>query len=204
MGAYKYLEELWKKKQSEVMRFVFRLRTWEYRQQPSIVRLARPTRPDKARRLGYKAKQGFVVFRVKVRSGGRKRPNAKGIVYGKPTNQGINKIKAKRSITTIAEGRIGKHCGNLRVLNSYWIAQDATYKYFEIILVDPSHTTIRNDPRINWICGGVHKHRESRGLTSAGKKHRGLRTKGRVDNKQRPSIRANWKRRNQLSLRRYR
>ena len=204
MGAYKYLEELWKKKQSEVMRFVFRLRTWEYRQQPSIVRLNRPSRPDKARRLGFKAKQGYVVYRVKVRAGGRKRPNAKGIVYGKVVNQGINKIKQKRSIRTIAEGRIGKHCGNLRILNSYWIAQDATYKYFEVILVDPSHKAIRNDPRINWICAGVHKHRESRGLTTAGKKHRGLRTKGRVDNKLRPSIRANWKRRNQLSLRRYR
>jgi large subunit ribosomal protein L15e len=39
------------------MRFVQRVRCWEYRQQPAIVRLTRPTRPDKARRLGYKAKQ---------------------------------------------------------------------------------------------------------------------------------------------------
>ena len=91
MGAYKYLEELWKKKQSEVMRFVFRLRTWEYRQLPNIIKANRPSRPDKARRLGYKAKQGYVIYRIKVRSGGRKRPNAKGIVFGKPVNQGINK-----------------------------------------------------------------------------------------------------------------
>ena len=40
-----------------MMRFVQRVRCWEYRQQPAIVRLTRPTRPDKARRLGYKAKQ---------------------------------------------------------------------------------------------------------------------------------------------------
>jgi len=39
------------------MRFVQRVRCWEYRQQPAIVRLTRPTRPDKARRLGFKAKQ---------------------------------------------------------------------------------------------------------------------------------------------------
>ena len=45
---------------------------------------------------------------------------------------------------------MGRRCGNLRVLNSYWVNQDATYKYFEVILVDPHHTTIRNDPRINW------------------------------------------------------
>src|SRR5438105_2412672 len=58
MGAYKYLEELWKKKQSDVMRFLLRVRCWEYRQLPAIHRASRPTRPDKARRLGYKAKQG--------------------------------------------------------------------------------------------------------------------------------------------------
>ena len=31
MGAYKYLEELWKKKQCDVLRFLLRVRTWEYR-----------------------------------------------------------------------------------------------------------------------------------------------------------------------------
>jgi ribosomal protein L15E len=39
------------------------------------------------------------------------------------------------------------------------------------------------DPRINWIVDPVHKHRELRGLTSAGKKFRGLRHKGHATNK---------------------
>jgi len=69
-----YVEELWRKKQSDVLRFLLRVRCWEYRQLPGIVRLSRPSRPDKARRLGFKAKQGFVVYRVRVRRGGRKRP----------------------------------------------------------------------------------------------------------------------------------
>ena len=56
----------------------------------------------------------------------------------------------ERSLRSKAEERVGRRCGNLRVLNSYWVNQDATYKYFEVILVDPQHTTIRNDPRINW------------------------------------------------------
>jgi hypothetical protein len=30
-GAYKYLEELWRKKQSDVLRFLLRVRVWEYR-----------------------------------------------------------------------------------------------------------------------------------------------------------------------------
>ncbi|KAI4357502.1 hypothetical protein L6164_001445 [Bauhinia variegata] len=48
---------VWRKKQSGVLRFLQRVRCWECRQQPSTVRLTRPTRPGKARRLGYKAKQ---------------------------------------------------------------------------------------------------------------------------------------------------
>merc|ERR1712166_1118068 len=149
-----------------------------YRQLPAIHRASRPTRPDKARRLGYKAKQGFVIYRVRIRRGGRKRPNPKGIVYGKPCNQGVKHLKFQRSLRSVAEERAGKRAGNLRVLNSYWVNQDATYKYFEVILVDPSHTTIRNDPRINWIVAPVMKHRELRGLTSAGKHNRSLKGKG--------------------------
>lgn len=60
-----------------MLRFLLRVRCWEYRQLPSIVRLNKPSRPDKARRMGYKAKQGFVVYRVRVRRGGRKRPVSK-------------------------------------------------------------------------------------------------------------------------------
>ncbi|CAL9764855.1 unnamed protein product [Musa acuminata subsp. burmannicoides] len=204
MGAYKYVSELWRKKQSDVMRFLQRVRCWEYRQLPSIVRVTRPTRPDKARRLGYKAKQGFVIYRVRVRRGGRKRPVPKGIVYGKPKHQGITQLKFQRNKKSVAEERAGRKLGGLRVLNSYWVNEDSTYKYYEIILIDPAHSAIRNDPRINWICKGVHKHRELRGLTSAGKKYRGLRGKGHLHHKARPSRRATWKRNQTLSLRRYR
>merc|ERR1712238_525596 len=88
---------------------------------------------------------------------------------------------------------------NLRVLNSYWINQDATMKYYEIILVDPSHTKIRNDPRVNWICNPVHKHRECRGLSSAGRKSRGLRKSGhRANGIKGGSYRAAWLKRNSI------
>ncbi|KAL2962358.1 hypothetical protein AAZX31_17G138600 [Glycine max] len=186
------------------MRFLQRVRCWEYRQQPSIVRLTRSTRPDKARRLGFKAKQGYVIYRVRVRRGGRKRPVPKGIVYGKPTNQGVTQLKFQRSKRSVAEERAGRKLGGLRVLNSYWVNEDSTYKYFEVILVDVAHTAVRNDPRINWLCNPVHKHRELRGLTSAGKSNRGLRGRGHLYHKNRPSRRATWKRNNTLSLRRYR
>merc|ERR1712205_273670 len=143
MGAYKYLRELWNRKQSDVMRFLLRVRAWELRQLPTVHRASRPTRPDKARRMGYKAKQGYVIYRTRVRRGGRKKPLAKGINYGKPTNEGIKHIKWRRSLRSKAEERVGRRCGNLRCLNSYWVGQDSTYKYYEVILIDPSHKAIR-------------------------------------------------------------
>lgn len=103
MGAYKYLEELFKKKQSDLLRFLLRVRCWQYRQLNTIHRATRPMRPDKARRLGYKAKQGYVVYRVRVRRGGRKRPVSKGATYGKPANQGVNQLKFQRSLRSVAE-----------------------------------------------------------------------------------------------------
>jgi large subunit ribosomal protein L15e len=205
MGAYKYLEEIWRKKQSDVLRFLLRVRAWEYRQGKRCQKVNKPTRTDKAHKLGYKAKQGYVIYRVAVRRGGRKRPNHKGVVYGKPKNHGINQIKFVRNLRSVAEERAGRACMNLRVLNSYWVNQDATFKYYEVILVDPNHVAIRNDPRINWIVNPVHKHRERRGLTSAGRKHRGLRVKGhRANNTIGGSQYAQWKRNNNKSMRRYR
>lgn len=204
MGAYKYVEELYKRKQCDLLRFLLRLRAWQLRQLSAVHRASRPARPDKARRLGYKAKQGYVVYRARVRRGNRKRPVRKGIQYGKPTNQGVTQLKFQRSLQSVAEERVGRKCGGLRVLNSYWVCQDATFKYYEVILIDPFHKAIRRDPRINWICKPVHKHRELRALTSAGRKNRGL-GKGHKYNKSiGGSRRASWKRRNIINLRRFR
>ena len=205
MGAYKYLEEIWRKKQSDLMRFVMRVRTWEYRQLGVIHKAQRPTRPDKARKLGYKRKQGFVIYRVRVRRGGRKRPVQKGCVYGKPRNSGrLSKIKKPRTHKSIGEERVGRKCTNLRVLSSYWVGQDASFKFYEVILVDPAHKAVRRDPRINWIVSSKHAHRERRGLTTTGRKARGMLQRGHKANKLRPSIRGSWKRRNTQKFWRYR
>ena len=115
VGAYKYVEELYKKKQSDVLRFILRIRCWEYRQLDVVHRASRPSRPDKARRLGYKAKQGFVIYRIRVRRGGRKRQVRKGAVCGKPAGHGVNKLKPARNLQSVAEERVGRRCPNLRV-----------------------------------------------------------------------------------------
>ncbi|WFD34128.1 60S ribosomal protein L15A [Malassezia cuniculi] len=203
MGAYKYLEELYKKKQSDVLRFLLRVRCWEYRQLNVIHRASRPSRPDKARRLGYKAKQGYVIYRVRVRRGNRKKHASKGATYGKPVRQGVNHLKPNRSLRVLAEERVGRKAANLRVLNSYWVNQDGVYKYFEVICVDPNHKAIRRDARINWIAEPVHKHRESRGLTAAGKKSRGI-AKGHRFNNTSGGKYATYRKHNTLQLRRYR
>lgn len=46
---------------------------------------------------------GFIIYRVRVRRGGRKRPAPKGQVYGKPKSVGINQLKNQRSLQAIAE-----------------------------------------------------------------------------------------------------
>ncbi|XP_014361353.2 60S ribosomal protein L15 [Papilio machaon] len=204
MGAYRYIQELYRKKLSDVMHFLLRVRVWQYRQLTRMHRAPRPTRPDKARRLGYRAKQGYVIFRIRVRRGGRKRPVAKGATYGKPKSHGVNQLKPTRNLQSIAEERVGRRCGGLRVLNSYWVAQDSSYKYYEVILVDPSHKAIRRDPKINWIVNAVHKHREMRGLTSAGRSSRGLGKGHRFSQTKGGSRKATWIRRNTLQLHRKR
>ena len=80
------MTELGKKKQCDTNRFIKRIRSWNYRQLPRVHRVPRSTRPDKARMLGYKKMPGMLIYRVRIRRGGRKRPNPKGIVYGKPAN----------------------------------------------------------------------------------------------------------------------
>ena len=204
MGAYKYINALNRKKQSDVHRYLNRLRCWELRHLPRIHRVSKPTNPERARRLGFKAKQGYVIYSVRIRRGCRKVSTRKGIVNRTPKCAGIHQIKRARSLQAIAEERVGRHCKALRVLNSYFIGQDAIFRFFEVILVDPFHHGIRNDPKINWICNGKQARRECRGLTSAGKKFRSLTGKGLRNNKARPSNHANLKRRNQVELKRYR
>ena len=186
------------------MRFLLRVRCWQFRQESAIHKCSGSSRPEKARRLGFKAKQGFVIYRIRIRRGGRKRPVPKGNTSGKPKNEGINQLKNQRSIQAVAEERVGRLNQALRVLNSYWVGQDSTYKYYEVIMVDPFHKAIRRDAKINWICKPVMKHREMRGLTSASKKSRGLGHGHRFCKTQGGSRRVNWLKRNTQQMRRFR
>ena len=204
MGAYSYLRTLWTKKQSDVMRFVLHIQCWEYCQLPELVRLTRPTRPDKAHCMGYKAKQGYVIYRMRIRKGGRRRVASKNRIYGKNRTHHIYKLTPKVNLQNMAEMKAGKALPSLRLLNSYWVNEDGVYKYYECIFVDPMHPAIQHDPNINWIVSSKHTHRECRGLTSAGRQHRALMGKGKGYRKMRPSRDADWKIRNTMKLHRFR
>ncbi len=164
-----------------------RLLTW--RREHTVTRLAHPTRLDRARALGFRAKGGYVVVRVRVRRGGQRK---RAIIAGRrPKHKGILRMTLAKSLQRIAEERAAKHYPNLEVLNSYWVGEDGKQKFFEIILVDPVHPEIVTDPQISWIAAPNQKGRAYRGLTSAGRAGRGLRWKGTGAERFRPSRAAN-------------
>ncbi len=144
----------------------------QWRKQPAIVRVKKPLRLRRARSLGYKAKPGFTTVRVRVRRGGlRKSPPVGG---RRQRHSGFTRKVPAKSMQLIGEERVGKAYPNLEVLNSYWVGEDGQYKWFEVILVDPHHPGIQRDADINWICDKSQQGRVHRGLSSAGKKMRGL------------------------------
>lgn len=170
MGLYKYLSKLWQD-QKEDLKQIEHDRLIKWRREPSIVVLDKPTRLDKARRLGYKAKQGFTIARIKLSAGGRVRP---WISRGrKPKRFGQRRFSAVRSLQAIAEQRVSKKFPNMEVLNSYFVIDDSKQKWYEVILVDKTHPAIKTDKDVSWIT--EKRGRAERGLTSAGRKSRNSR-----------------------------
>jgi large subunit ribosomal protein L15e len=186
-SMYDHLGEQWKKPDVSYQS-PQQQRLIQWRKEENFSRIERPTRVDRARNLGYKAKQGYVVVRARVRHGGLRKP---AIRKGrKPSAYGISKITMGKNTQRIAEERTAKRYPNMEVLNSYWVGKDGKNHFYEIILVDPVHPAVMNDPKINWITNTTNKKRVLRGKTSAGQKGRGLRHKGKGAEKVRPSIRA--------------
>lgn len=186
--AYKYIAEAWAKPEKSFVGELSRERLVEWRRQSVISRIEKPTRLDRARKLGYKAKQGFIMVRVRVRRGGLRKVRPKA--GRRPKRMGVKKFKPAKSLKLIGEERVARKFPNLEVLNSYWVGEDGRSKWFEVIMVDPSHPVIKADKNINWICQKQHHRRVFRSLTSAGKKVRSLRRKGRGAEKFRPSRQA--------------
>ena len=181
-GFYSHIKEAWKTPDAKTLRE----RMIEWRASEAIVKVEKPLRLDRARNLGYKAKKGIMVVRVRLVRGGHKRskPNA----ARRSKRQTIRKT-LKMSYQWIAETRAARKYRNLEVLNSYKIGKDGKFYFYEVILVDPQRPEIKNDKTMVWISKPGNRGRVFRGLTSAGKKSRGLLSKSH-NLKVRPSLSA--------------
>jgi large subunit ribosomal protein L15e len=123
---------------------------------------------------------------VSVRKGNARKQRFKAGRRSK--RQGVNRIGRRKNIQRIAEERAARKYPNLRTLASYWVGEDGSQKWHEIIMIDPEHAAIQNDDDLNWICGDDHKGRAFRGLTNAGTANRGLTGRGKGTEHTRPSV----------------
>lgn len=181
-GMYHYVREAWKKPDIKRLRELM----IQWRKEPVQIQVDRPLRIDRARSLGYRAKKGFVLIRVRLKRGGHKRsrPNK-----GRRSKRLHARKNLKMNYKWIAENRVSIKHKNLEVLNSYLLGKDGINCFYEVICVDPAKPEIVSDRTLQWIQNPTHKKRSLRGLTSAAKKSRGLRDKSKT-NKSRPSVRA--------------
>ena len=151
------------------------------------VRIDKPSNLPRARALGYKAKQGFIIALTRVRKGsGLHRRPTRG---RRPKRMGVNKLTRRISKQSMAEKKAGRKFKNCEVLNSYWVGEDGKHTFYEVILVDTASKSIWADKERNWIVFNKHKKRAERGLTSSGDKGRGLK-RGKGHEKNGPSLRA--------------
>jgi large subunit ribosomal protein L15e len=114
-----------------------------WRTEPTIHRIDRPSRLDRAHRLGYKAKQGIVVVRARVGRGGMRKQRP--VAGRRPKHIGVVHIKQGISMRKVAERRVNEKFPNLEVLGSYYLHKDGTNIWYEVILADPSHPAISKD-----------------------------------------------------------
>jgi len=157
MGAYKYitqtLQKQYKERGVEMKR---KIASW--RREPVINPLEYPSNISRARTLGYKAKQGYIVVRTRIGKGRRTRRRSMG---GRKHKNYYLFTQPGMSHQAMAEQRVNRIYKNLEVLNSYWVGEDGNYKFFEVILADPTKNSVDS-------AMVVRKGRSFRGLTASG------------------------------------
>jgi large subunit ribosomal protein L15e len=114
-----------------------------WRAEPTIHRIERPSRLDRARRLGYKAKQGIVVVRTRVGRGGMRKQRP--VAGRRPKHLGVVHIKQGINMRKVAERRVSEKFPNLEVMGSYYLHKDGMNIWYEVILADTAHPAIAKD-----------------------------------------------------------
>ena len=129
---------LWKENSPDIRERVVR-----WRRQAAVTRIPRPSRLQRAKRLGYKAKQGIVVVRMRVGTGGMRKQRPTG--GRRPKHLGVTRIKADDNMKTVANRRVLERYPNMVLLGSYFVYKDGKHYWFEVILADPAHPRIAGD-----------------------------------------------------------
>jgi large subunit ribosomal protein L15e len=187
MGYIKYVRDAWRAQESEISELM-RQRRIAWKHEPVTIRIDHPTRIDRARALGYKAKQGFLIVRQRVSRGGRQRPDIKG---GRKTSNSGQRKYVSKNYQQIAEEKVAVKYPNCEVLNSYFVTQTGTHAWYEVIMVERDNPQVYLNQNTAWVHDT--KNRALRGLTSAARRARGLNKKGFGSEKTRPSKKANSK-----------
>ena len=143
MGMYKYLTQAWNDREKNDLEQHMRYLAIKWRREPTVHRVNYPTRLDRARALGYKAKQGYAVVRVRVRKGGARKPRPRSGRRQKAL--GVTRYTRAIALKHVAEMRAERKFPNLLVLNSYHVWEDGVHHWFETIMRDP-HNPVSREP----------------------------------------------------------
>ena len=138
-------EQVWIKMLKENSQEI-RNRAIGWRKENALTRIEKPTRIQRARRLGYKAKQGIVVIRMRVGMGGMRKQRPRG--GRRPKHLGVTRIKADVNMKQVAERRVLERHPNMKLLGSYFLYKDGKHYWFEVIIADPEHPRVAKDKEL--------------------------------------------------------
>ena len=133
--------KLWKENSPEL-----RDRVVSWRKQDAVTRIEKPSRILRARRLGYKAKEGIIVVRMRVGMGGMRKQRPRG--GRRPKHLGVTRIKADDNMKKVAQRRVLERYPNMTLLGSYFLYKDGMHYWYEVILADSSHPRIAKDKEL--------------------------------------------------------
>ncbi|MFQ6011131.1 MAG: 50S ribosomal protein L15e [Nitrososphaerales archaeon] len=145
---YRHISETWENNLKE-RTSVIKEYAVSWRKEPAILRIDKPTRLDRARRLGFKAKQGFIMVRIRVSRGGMRKSRPKA--GRRPKHLGVVRIKASVGMQEVAARRVQKKFPNMKVINSYLVYRDGKNQWFECILADRDHPSIKADSDLAYL-----------------------------------------------------
>lgn len=159
-GLYQHLSDTWKKPK-EKLGDILKVKLMQWRREPTVIRIGSPTRIDRAHKVGYKANLGYIITRVKIGKGGRRRE-----LYGrrgrKPTKMGLVHFSHGKSLQKIAEEKAQRKYINMNVLGSYLAGEDGKHKWFEVALANTQHANIVKNPKLKWISSSSNRKRALR------------------------------------------